>query len=425
MAGKKGTIPKHVKQKIFIHPQDSHPLIHVLTIVEDPRKPSLGFRHSLVSVLFMTLVAVVCGASDWEQIVVACEGMQDWLSRYVDMSAGIPCERTFKNIFAMIKPESLEEVLREFSSFLRERVTGEVICFDGQTCCGTADKSKDLRGIHLLNAWSARDKICLGQLKIDDKSNEIPAMPRLLDLLDVNGAVITADAMNTQKKTVSKIVEKGADYTLPIKENQETLFNEIKLLFIGLEQEQKRKEKLWNLAVAKAEEHRDVTRLKKLLLEKDFSCGSTSWTSGDEKGHGRIERRTCIALAIGDLPAKEGWENIQSVAQIIRERTVNNVTQQETVYYISSLSPDAQFIAQVIRDHWGIENSLHWRLDVHFGQDDSRYRERNGAANMAIIRKMALNLLSKEKTLKKGAGTKQQAAACNPLYREKVLKNLF
>jgi predicted transposase YbfD/YdcC len=239
MAGKKGTIPNHVKQKIFIHPQDDHHLIHVLTIVEDPRKPSLGFQYSLVSVLFMTLVAVICGAFDWEQIVVACEGMHDWLANYVDMRAGIPCERTFKNIFAVIKPESLEEVLREFSSFLRERLPREVICFDGQTCCGTADKNKDLRGIHLLNAWSARNKICLGQLKIDEKSNEIQAMPRLLDLLDVKGAVITADAMNTQKKTVQKIIEKGADYVLPIKENQGTLYQEIKLLFIGLERENK------------------------------------------------------------------------------------------------------------------------------------------------------------------------------------------
>ena len=425
MAGKKGIIPNHVKKPMFIHPLESHPIISIFMRVEDPRKPSLSFRHPLPSMLFMTLMAVLCGASDWEQIVVACEGMQDWLAKYVDMSAGIPCERTFKNVFSALKPEALEKSLQQMSSLLRERISGEVVCFDGQTSCGTADKYKDLRGIHLLNAWSADNKICLAQLKIDDKSNEIPAMPELMDQLDLRGTIITADAMNTQKVTVKKAVQAEADYAFPVKENQETLLKDIELAFQGLDQEQKKKEEKWQRALKRAEKNRDRERLKKLQDEKDFTCGSSFWTSGPEKAHGRVETRSCTALPIGELPSKEGWEKIKSIARITRERSVGEKTSQETIYYITSLAPDAALIAEVVRDHWSIENSLHWRLDVHFKQDASRYRERNGASNLAVLRKIALNMLSKEKTLKKGIATKQCAAAHKEGYREKVLKNLF
>lgn len=425
MAGKKGIIPNHVKQKAFIHPQESHSVISIFRKIEDPRRPSLSFCHSLTSVLFMTLIAVLCGASDWEQIVVSCEGMRDWLARYVDMTSGIPCERTFKNIFNALKPEALEGALREFSSLLRQKIPREVISFDGQTSCGTADKNKDLRGIHLLNAWSADNKICLGQLKIDDKSNEIPAMAQLLDLLDVKETIVTADAMNTQKVTVAKIIEKGADYVLPVKGNQETLFKDIDLMFKGWEEEQKKEQIRLDHAIEKAEEHRDCKRLNKLLDQSKSTRKASIWKSEPEKTHGRIEIRSCVALPIGELPSKEGWDKIQSIARISRERTVNNVSSCETIYYITSLEPNAELISNVARDHWGVENSLHWRLDVHFKQDDSRYRDRQGASNLGILRKMALNGLVKEKTLKKGVATKQQAAACNPVYREKVLKNLF
>lgn len=392
---------------------------------EDPRKPSLSFCHSLTSVLFMTLIAVLCGASDWEQIVVSCEGMTDWLSKYVDMPSGMPCERTFKNIFNSLKPEALEEALREFSSLLREKIPQEVISFDGQISRGTADKEKNLREIHLLNAWSVDNKICLDQLKIDDKSNEIPAMSQLLDLLDVKGTIITTDAMNTQTATTAKITEKEADYILPVKGNQRSLFKDIDLMFKGWDDDQKKEQSKLKYAIEKAEEHHDRERLKKLLDQKQSTGKASVWESEVEKNHGRIEIRSCVALSIGDLPSKEGWSNVKSIARLLRQRTVNGVTNHETIYYIASLDPDAKLIAEVVRDHWGVENSLHWRLDVHFKQDASRYRDRQGASNLGILRKMVLNALLKEKTLKKGVATKQQAAACNPIYREKVLKNLF
>ena len=181
MAGKKGEIPLHVKKKKnqFSHPGIELALVKILEEAEDPRTPSPSFRYSLTSVLFMALMATICGAIDWAKVVVMSQGMVDWMSEYVDMSGGVPCERTFKNIFNALKPEVLEELLREVSAIIREKTGQEVISFDGQSKRGTADKQKGLGGIHLLNAWSADNRICLGQLKVDD----IPESAMDLDFL--------------------------------------------------------------------------------------------------------------------------------------------------------------------------------------------------------------------------------------------------
>lgn len=203
-------------------------------------------------------------------------------------------------------------------------------------------------------------------------------------------------------------------------------------MFKGWDEEQKKEEDRLNRAIEKAKEHRDRERLKKLLHQKGQTGDASIWKSEVEKNHGRIEIRSCVALSVGELPSKEKWSHIKTAVRIVRQRTVNDVTNHEMIYYITSLEPNAKLIAEAVRDHWGIENSLHWRLDVHFKQDDSRYRDRQGASNyrqgasnLGVLRKMALNALLKEKTLKKGVATKQQAAACNPIYREKVLKILW
>jgi predicted transposase YbfD/YdcC len=424
MAAKKGKIPEHIKQKEFFTPKVNHPVIDILNEINDPRKPSLTFSYSLTSVLFMTLMGVISGATDWAKIVVMSEGMVDWLAQYVDMSAGIPCERTFTNIFNVIKPEALEIALQKLSGLIRERVPQEVISFDGQTERGTADKRNGLSGIHLMNAWSSDNRICLGQIKVDDKSNEIIAMPQLMDQLDLKGTVITADAMNTQKATAKKAIDKQADYVLPVKGNQPTLLKDISLAFEGLDKDLAEEKTRWESEVKKAKEHRDKERLDKLLKKGPKLYKSTCRVDEIEKIHGRIESRTCTAMPIGDLPSKEGWEGIQSIARIRRERTENGKTSQETIYYITSLKPIAAIIGDITREHWGVEIQ-HWYLDVVFRQDKSRYRNRVGARNLAVIRKIALNGLLREDSLKRGVATKQCAAACNPFYREKVLKKLF
>lgn len=424
MAAKKGQIPSHVKKKQFIHPGIDHPLIEALDRMEDFRKPSQFFRYSLTSIIFMVLVAQTCGSKDWPQTVVMCEGMIDWLGKYVDMSGGVPCERTFKNLFNLIKPESMEGLLMQTADLVREKFSGEVVSFDGQTERGTRDKINNINGIHLVNAWSAHNEICLGQIKVDDKSNEITAVPVLMEALDLKGTIVTADALNTQKTIIKKALEIGADYLFPVKGNQETLLQKIISAFSQLDKEQKEALKHWELAITKSKEHRDEKRLEQLLNEGTDTCGATFWES-IEKGHGRIEIRNCTTLSAKDLPSKSEWEGLQTIIRIFRERKERDKIQTETIYYISSLDQDAKLIANSVRNHWRIENSLHWRLDVVFGQDRSRYRDRNGARNLATCRKMALNLLQKETSLKRGIATKQAATLANSVYREKIFKNLF
>jgi predicted transposase YbfD/YdcC len=335
MAGKKGEIPLHVRkrQKQFNHPGVGHPIITILEGVKDPREPSLSFRHSLTSVLFMALVAIICGATDWAKVVVMSQGMTEWMLQYVDMSGGVPCDRTFKNIFNSIKPEALEQALQELSSLLRERLPEEVISFDGQAKRGTADKYKGLGGIHLLNAWSADNRICLGQLKVDDKSNEIPAMPKLMSLLDLKGTIITADAMNTQKNTVKQAIKQEADYVLPVKENQPALLEEIRSAFENADKEMAEKKTRWERNVKQAKTNRDQERLYNLLKKGPLNCGSSYWENETEKSHGRIETRSCLVISAENLPSKDGWDGLQSIARITRERTENNHTSNEILYY--------------------------------------------------------------------------------------------
>lgn len=424
MAAKKGKIPAHVKKKEFSHPNTQHPVIHILEGVEDPRKPSQFFRYSLTSVLFMTIAAVICGAKDWPQIVVASQGMADWLSGYVDMSGGIPCERTFKNLFNTIKPKAMEQALRDIAAFIRDKIPGEVVCFDGQTERRTAEKYLNLSGIHLLNAWSADNRICIGQLKVDDKSNEITAMPELMDCLDLKNTIITADALNTQKTIVAKAIDCEADYLLPVKGNQENLLEEITSAFNQLDIDRAKAEDRWKRAISKAKEQRDDLRLQKLIKEGPNTCGASFWES-TEKGHGRIETRSCIVMSAKDLPSKDEWAGLNTIARICRTRRVGDEEQSETIYYIGSLESNAELVASVARKHWGVENTLHWRLDVVLRQDDSRYRDRIGARNLAVVRKIALNAVSKETSIKGGIATRQYAASFNPAYRDKILKNLF
>ena len=424
MAGKKGIIPAHVTKKQFLHPGVEFSFIQILEEVDDPRKPSVFFRYSLTSILFMTIVSMACGATDWPKVVIMSQGMTEWLSLYVDMTNGVPCERTFKDVFNLIQPEIMEKVLQEVASQIRKKLPGEVISFDGQTERGTADKNGNTSGLHLVHAWSSENAICLGQLKVDDKSNEITAVPKLMESLDLNGTIVTADALNTQKATVKKAIAMKADYVLPVKGNHSALLEEIISAFKDLEEEQSQATKKWERAIMKARETRDKIRLQQLLLKRDFSCGASCWKEEHEKVHGRIETRSCLAISAEGLPSKNEWEGLASIARICRERTGNGKIEQSETYYITSLKPDGEIIGKVARKHWGVE-SLHWRLDVTFKQDQSRYRNRIGARNLAIVRKLVLHALLKETSIKGGLATKQCAAACNPTYRTRVVKNLF
>lgn len=424
MAGKKGQIPSHIQKKNFSHPGKDQPFIQMLEGVEDPRKPSQFQRYSLTSILFMTTTTMMCGATDWPKVVAMSNGMRDWLEKYVDMSPGVPTERTFKNIFNLIRPEVMEELLRNVASLVRERMPGEVICFDGQTERGTADKGKNIAGLHLVHAWSADNAICLGQIKVDDKSNEITAVPILMGSLDLKDTIITTDALNTQKTTIQVAKDGGADYVLPIKGNHPGLLEEIKSAFKSLDEEQALAKTQWEYSLSKSREHRDIARLEELLRTGIPTCGAESWKDDPEKEHGRIESREYTSISAEGLPSKGNWLMLKSLVRVRRERIVGKKIEETEIYYISSLKPDDKGIAKAIRQHWSVE-CLHWHLDVTLKQDESRYRDRIGARNLAIIRKFVLQAFKRETSVKGGIATKQCLAACNPDYRTTVLKYLF
>jgi predicted transposase YbfD/YdcC len=375
-------------------PESEPTIIQSFNLVKDPRKPAFNFRHPLTSILFTTVVCSLCGSDDWETIVIQANAMKGWLGQFVDMSNGVPCVRTFTRVFSLLKPEELNRVLCVVAGSLGVKTEGEVISFDGKTMKGTSTQEKGLKAIHMLNAWSHERGICLGHMKVDDKSNEIPAVPQLMELLDLKGTIITADAMNTQKKTAAKAIELGADYVLPLKGNQAGLLEEVELLFSDAQ--------------------------KKKFRGVDADNFETM-----EKGHGRVEVRKYFSIDASELLSTKDWAGLNSAGMVVRERTFKGKTSCETQYYISSCEIDAKLLGKVTRGHWGIENSLHWVLDVTFREDKLRYRDRIGAQNLATIRKLTLAALARDKTLKCGKAGKRIAAATDPKYRESVLKLLF
>ncbi|TXI40947.1 MAG: ISAs1 family transposase [Nitrosomonas sp.] len=217
-------------KKASQHLDSRSTILQIFSHLEDPRQKSINFRHPLTTILFITVVCSLCGSNDWKTIVIQANAMKEWLSKFVDMSNGVPCVRTFIRLFNVLEPESLNKVLLSVARSLGNKVESEVISFDGKTMRGTVSQN-GLKAIHMLNAWSHERGICIGHMKVDDKSNEIPAVPQLMELLDLKGTIITTDAMNTQKKTASKAIELKADYVLPIKKNQTSLLEEVELLF--------------------------------------------------------------------------------------------------------------------------------------------------------------------------------------------------
>lgn len=390
---KKGQMPAHIQPKTFCHPQPELRLIQVLEKIPDPRKPSCNFQYSLTSIVFIVIVTTLCGADDWPVIADVAESMKPWIAQFVDLSSGIPSAHTIERVFSLISPEGMEKIFIEIMGILKEKKE-KIVCFDGKTLRGTADANAGKQAIHLLNAWSVENGICIGHKKVDDKSNEITAIPELMDLLDLKGTIITADALNTQKTIAKKAIKLGADYLLPVKGNHKGLLEDIELLFQD----------------AQKEEFKGVDADQYETLEKSRS---------------RVEKRVYYSIDAEDLPDRAKWVGIKSLGMVTRERTVKEKTSIEVTYYISSCEVDAQLLAKCAREHWQVENGLHWSLDIILREDKLRYRHEVGARNLSAIRKVVLGALSKDKTRKCGRIGKRVVAASDPLFREEILKNLF
>lgn len=393
MSQLKGKVPLHIQPKQFQHPNSGSRLILILSEVEDPRKPSCNFRYSLVSIIFISLIGVLCGAKDWEEIAQAAFGMIEWIRGYVDISTGIPSSKTLKRVMSLIPEKTLNRLLSDIKSSVGNLVGGTV-AIDGKTLRGSRGWNENDRPLHLLHAWHTELGICLGQISVDEKSNEITAFPELVGSLELKGTVVTTDALNTQKKNVEAIVRSEADYSLPVKENHRELYNDIYLLFQD----------------ADNREFRGIDAVTKSSLEKSA---------------GRVEERIYELLDAEDLPALREWAGCSSVGRVTRKRTKKGKTSVEVCFYITSLGLDVERFARSTRNHWGVENGLHLALDVIFEEDKHRYQDRVGAANLSLLRKVALSMLTKDKTLKCGRPAKQMRAATSSAYRDHLLKNCF
>lgn len=359
--------------------------------LKDPRMDRTR-KHSLSDILTISICAVICGADGWTQIERFGHCKKKWFATFLDLPNGIPSHDTFRRVMMLLDPEAFERCFMAWISELAVASKGRLIAVDGKTLRRSLDRANDKAAIHMVSAWCNANEMVLGQVATDEKSNEITAIPKLLELIDIDRAVVTIDAMGCQKVIAKTIIKQGGDYVLQLKGNQGGLHNETVQLF-------------------------DECLRDDCLGIKYTTVMTTN------KGHGRLEQRTIWATEdVSWFAERDKWKNLRSLIRILRKRTVDGETSSEYHYYISSLSAtDPTKLLAHIRGHWSVENQLHWSLDVSFGDDDRRIRTGYGAENFSRLSRIALNLLKAEKTLNSGIKTKRLACGWNHDYLLKVL----
>lgn len=358
----------------------------------DPRRQA-GRRHYLSDILTISICAVICGADEWSTIAEFGRSKEVWFKGLLRLPHGIPSEDTFARVFTALDPEAFERCFLSWVKALAGSRKGEVIAIDGKTLRRSFDKADKKAAIHMVSAWSVQNNLCFAQLTTDAKSNEITAIPKLLELLDLEGATVTIDAMGCQKEIARQIIAQGGDYVLALKGNHGTFHEEVALFL--------------DRAIG--------GQLPGML--HDFH-------GQPEKDHGRIETRRAWCTAKVDwFEDRDQWPGLNSFAAVECERIEGEKTTCERRYFISSLDgTNAEAIGNVVRSHWGIENKLHWSLDVSFADDQSRARKGHGAENLSRLKRIALNLLKAESTLKRGIKTKRLKAGWEHTYLLRVLQ---
>jgi predicted transposase YbfD/YdcC len=356
----------------------------------DPRV-SRTRRHALPDILVIALCGVICGAEEWVAIERFGNAKLAWFRTFLDLPEGIPSHDTFGRVFAALDPDAFKAAFLAWVRTLATDMPGDVIAIDGKTLRHTFDTAADKAAIHMVSAWASAQGLCLGQVKTDAKSNEITAIPKLLEVLALRGRIVTIDAMGCQTEIARTIHAQGGDYVLSLKGNQGRLHDDIQLFFTD----------------ARAHDFRDLAHTTAETVDGD---------------HGRIEvRRAWATDAIDWLPDRDRWPGLRTVVLVEAERTVRDRTTREARFFLSSLPADAAHLAYVVRSHWAIENSLHWVLDVAMHQDQTRIRTDHAPDNLAVLHHIALNLLKQERTEKLGIKNKRLAAAWDHDYLLRVL----
>ena len=347
--------------------------------MNDPREKR-GIRHRLPDMIAIAITAVICNADGWEDIEIFGKCKAEWFATFLDLPHGVPSHDTFARVFAKLDPDEFESCFRQWMAHLSDTSQGRLIAVDGKTLRHSFDTASEKTALHMINAWCTTNQSVLGQMVCGTKENEIPVLPRLLKLLDLDGAIVTADAMHCQKKTAKVIHQGKGDYLLQVKDNQPSLHENIELLFDqGL-----------------TDDCRGV--------RYDFS-------ETTEAGHGRIETRRCwCSDDIAGVAPSDDWPGLKTVVCVERIRRIGTETTRKRHYYISSLPADAETLLRCSRNHWGVENQLHWRMDVVFHEDARRIRKDHAAENYTRLSRIALNLLKADTSVKASIRQKRKLA---------------
>ena len=361
---------------------------HYFRKLKDPRI-NRNKLHLLLDIVVITLCAVIAGCQDWQQIVTFAHARHDWLKRFLRLPNGIPSHDTFERVFDCLDPQQFQACFRAWIQALHRALGLSQIAIDGKTLRGSG--LGGFAPLHLVSAWATANGLSLGQVAVAADSNEIPAIPKLLELLDVQGALVTIDAMGCQKEIAAKVIAGGGDYVLTVKDNQPSLLADIQNCFVQ-------------------------------AVERDFAGLRYDHYETEERGHGRQERRSYEILIDPPPFASQGeWAGLRVIGMCYCECVRDGKTTSELRYFIGSRVAKAKVYGSALRNHWRIENNLHWQLDVAFGEDDNRVSRRHGAENLALVRRLALSLLQQHPD-RRSVACKRLLAALDPTFLLEVLQ---